>query len=370
MSKAQLSGAVGYTGFIRPSLQCTQQCSLKPGRHAQEAGSYWPKPLDLGNKTTNLRAGPETSNTAMSAQMSPETYNNHRRQDRDFHDRALRTSPLCSHWKSIGAEAFRLHTPPNGLKLAPPPHTAQSPVMPNPQAQQGKRPPQITTTAQIKSMYIDNAPPELLSPSGSPRRRKNKMREGSREFLVSKQDNISRDAVDGTTKVAKCPPGYMGHVPRVLTNSKRAVEQGTRPIPRVSQRCKEDTLFDSFNERPIGYLGYSPTTVFNRRTWSPPLGTTNGATDRAVQDLNYKLERPQAASYSSTLHEMFAGPLEGRPSASGEHSAQVFYREVRPFEGVPRGHQASRTHPAGHKFSVPVVTSKNWGNTSRPGNLC
>jgi len=102
MSKAQLSGAVGYTGFIRPSLQCTQQCSLKPGRHAQEAGSYWPKPLDLGAKTTNLRAGPETSNTAMSAQMSPETYNNHCRQDRAEHNLAARTTPLCSHWKVSG----------------------------------------------------------------------------------------------------------------------------------------------------------------------------------------------------------------------------------------------------------------------------
>lgn len=365
MSKAQLSGAVGYTGFIRPSLQCTQQCSLKPGRHAQEAGSYWPKPLDLGAKTTNLRAGPETSNTAMSAQMSPETYNNHCRQDRAEHNLAARTTPLCSHWKSIGAEAFRLHTPPNGQK--PRLYIQTAPVLPRAENHNANRPVQITSTSQLFSHGNDT---HMSPSSGSPRRRKNKMREGSREFLLSKQDNVSRDAVDGTTKISKCPPGYMGHVPMTLTNSKRAIEHGTMALPHASQRCKEDTLFDSFNERPIGYLGYSPTTVFNRRTWSPPLGTTNGASDRAVQDLNYKLERPKAASYSSTLHEMFAGPLEGRPSASGEFSAQIFYGEVRPFEGVPRGHQPSRTHPAGHRFSVPVVTSKNWGNTSRPGNLC
>jgi len=367
MSKSQLSGAVGYTGFIRPSLQCTQQCALKPGRHAQEAGSYWPAPLELGPKTTKLNAGPETSNTNMSALMSPETYRTHQRQDRQNNALVL-TNADCRHWKSIGAEAFRLHTPPNGQKPVPPPHTAQAPVMPHP-FNNIKKPPHITSTQQIKSMYIDNTAPELLSPGGSPRRRKNKMREGSREFLLSKQDHKSRDAVDGTTKISSNPPGYMGHVPRMMTNSKRAVEHGTSIIPHKPQRCKQDTLFDSFNERPIGYLGYAPTTVFNRRTWSPRLSTTNGASDRAVQDLNYKLERPRAAAYNSTLHEMFAGPLEGRPSVSGEAEAQCFYSQVRPFEGVPRGHQPSRTHPAGHRFSAPVVTSKNWGNTSRPGNL-
>jgi len=171
MSKAQLSGAVGYTGFIRPSLQCTQQCSLKPGRHAQEAGSYWPKPLDLGAKTTNLRAGPETSNTAMSAQMSPETYNNHCRQDRAEHNLAARTTPVASHWKSIGAEAFRLHTPPNGQK--PRLYIQTAPVLPRAENHNANRPVQITSTSQLFSHGNDT---HMSPSSGSPRRRKNKMR--------------------------------------------------------------------------------------------------------------------------------------------------------------------------------------------------
>ena len=210
MSKAQLSGAVGYTGFIRPSLQCTQQCSLKPGRHAQEAGSYWPKPLDLGAKTTNLRAGPETSNTAMSAQMSPETYNNHCRQDRAEHNLAARTTPLCSHWKSIGAEAFRLHTPPNGQK--PRLYIQTAPVLPRAEDRNTRdlfrSPPHLrsspctlTTQGPISSL-------PRLGRQGAARcletlmvaycilnrvfSVQNKMREGSREFLLSKQDNVSR----------------------------------------------------------------------------------------------------------------------------------------------------------------------------------
>jgi len=354
MSKAQLSGAVGYTGYIRPSLQCTQQSSLKPGRHCPEGGSYWPT-TQKQPPILSLKTNPATLTADMSNLMSPDTYSNHERQDRPAEAASL-TSARCSHWKSIGAEAFRLRTPPARTQTLANERLFQN-VMPS--TNYGSTYPKLTSTAQLKTM---------VSPSGmnrSPRRRHKELREGSREYLMSLQDAGSREQVDGTSKVTKAPPGYMGHVPHVLTNSPTAVHHGTRQIPRGSQRCKADTLFDSFNERPIGYLGYAPTTVFNRRTWSPPSRTTNGALDSAMIGMGHKLQQPAAGGESAILKEFFAGPLAGRPSDNGQFEAQVFYARVRPFEGAPRGHFPSKCHPAGRLFASPSVTMKNWGNTER-----
>lgn len=332
-----------------------------------DGGSYWPCTFEAPNALT-IKTGPGTQTAEMSGLMSPDTYANHKRQDRPEGEFAALTSPSCSHWKSIGAEAFRVHTPPGGPnpKEAPNanPHIG-SPVLPSPQSHTSGVS-RIVSTSQFRTMV---GPKELEK--SSPRRRagNGEAREGSREYLISCKEPSLRDGVDGTSKITKIPPGYMGHIPHVLTNSPKAVEHGTQMNPRISQRCKEDTLFDSFNERPIGYMGYAPTTVFNRRTWTPQTRTTAGASDLAMVGMGHKLKKPEAAGESAILSDFFAGPLDGRPSDNGQFEAQVFYGRVRPFEGAPRPHWPSGTHPTGRKFMNASISTKNWGNVEASKKL-
>eukprot|EP00658_Telonema_sp_P-2_P029826 TRINITY_DN22627_c0_g1_i2.p1 TRINITY_DN22627_c0_g1~~TRINITY_DN22627_c0_g1_i2.p1 ORF type:complete len:378 (+),score=60.89 TRINITY_DN22627_c0_g1_i2:81-1214(+) len=353
--QVQLQGAVGYTGFIRPSLQCTQQSTLKPGQHGSEMGSYFPRrPPSMA---MTIQTSPASLTKDMSSLVSPDPYKNHSRQDRVAGDLVATTPRGCSHWKSIGAEAFRVHTPPESMEDFAQAERVQHAVLPSPESGKVATQPSPNWKTQVTQ------PSPGATQHRSPRRRHQGPREGSREYLVARQDHVSRAAVDGTTTISQVPAGYMGHVPHVLTNSPKACEQGMRRDPRISQRCKEDTLFDSFNERPIGYQGYAPTTVYNRRTWSPHTRSTAGATDIAMMNMGYSLKRPEAGGESAILSSFFAGPLEGRPSDNGNFNAQVFYSHVRPFEGAPRSHWPSSCHPSGRKFAQPAVTVKNWGNT-------
>eukprot|EP00656_Telonema_subtile_P057075 TRINITY_DN9301_c0_g1_i1.p1 TRINITY_DN9301_c0_g1~~TRINITY_DN9301_c0_g1_i1.p1 ORF type:complete len:279 (-),score=16.29 TRINITY_DN9301_c0_g1_i1:526-1362(-) len=259
MSKSQLSGIPGYTGYIRPSLQCTQQSTLKPGRHCHQGGSYWPrhpKPRPL-----SLDTGRETLSADMNSLVSPESYKNRTRQDRPCLLGEPLTSPTCSHWKSIGADAYRVHTPPT--RALPRPilmKRTQPAVLPSPTQESPQQ--RLTSTTQFKSM---GSPAGALT-RGSPRRRR-ELREGSREYLISTQDRVSRDKVDGTTKVTQMPPGYMGHIPHMQTNSptcvlaaccSEGVSSGRRFMARAPSR---------------GFLSDARRTLYSTASTNDPLAT-------------------------------------------------------------------------------------------------
>ena len=188
-----------------------------------------------------------------------------------------------------------------------------------------------------------------------------KPREGSREqrsYFPSKEVQELRNS---TTKVTNHPPGYMGHIPSPGMGD-RACSHGWAQKPRSTQRCKEDTLFDSFREKPVGYLGYAPTSVYNRRTWSQDdlQVTTQGACNKSMTGMEVPLKRPEAGGDNKLLKEMFSGPLEGRPSDNGEFNSQIYYKLLRPYEGAARGFHPSSIHPAGRKFLKPSVVLKNF----------
>jgi len=183
-------------------------------------------------------------------------------------------------------------------------------------------------------------------------------RNGSREQLVERPASHVRAQRHGTSKAAAHPPGYMGYIPNPNAGS-RACEHGRAPQPRPSQRCKADTLFDSFREKPVGYTGYEPTSVYNRRTWEVPVVTTQGATNATMVGTGYVPRRPEAGGTSALLDDMFAGPLDGRPSDNGVFNSQLYYKLVRPLEGACRSFKPSDTHISGRKFMSPGLTHKN-----------
>jgi len=188
-----------------------------------------------------------------------------------------------------------------------------------------------------------------------------KPREGSREQRSYFPNKEVQELRNSTTKVTNHPPGYMGHIPSPVMGD-RACSQGWAQMPRGSQRCKEDTLFDSFREKPVGYLGYAPTSVYNRRSWAQKdlEVTTQGACNKSMTGMNVPLRKPEAGGENNLLKEMFAGPLEGRPSDNGEFNSQIFYKLLRPLEGAARGFHPSGIHPAGRKFLKPSVVIKNF----------
>merc|ERR1712023_211523 len=78
-------------------------------------------------------------------------------------------------------------------------------------------------------------------------------RKGSREQLTQRPPTEVRQRHYGTSKASSHPPGYMGFIPSPAAGM-RAIEHGQGTVPRPTQRCKEDTLFDSYREKPVGYL--------------------------------------------------------------------------------------------------------------------
>jgi len=184
-------------------------------------------------------------------------------------------------------------------------------------------------------------------------------RHGSREQILERPAAEVREMKHGTTKGTNHPPGYMGFIPSPQAGQ-RAQNHGYAHKPRATQRCKEDTLFDSFKEKPVGYLGYAPTSVYNRRTWEHCDVSTAGARDKAMTDMGHALKRPEAGGTSLLLNEAFNGPLEGRPSDNGVFNSQIYYKLLRPLEGAARGFHPSSIHPAGRKFLKPSLVMKNY----------
>jgi len=375
MSKAQLSGIVGYTGYIRPSLQCTQLSSLKPGRHANQAGSFVPQgvnPLPEETKPRQGGAGPVSMMQTASNGLQEESYAAFQRQDRVFleNSRAVcnRAPASTAHWKSMAAASFTGKAPDPAFVASFRPELQTVPYSPSaggPGASDGK----ARTFKDVCSDFNNQAasPPKskmMSQPRGDDGGELADMsmtwpRKGSREQLIQRPASHERRRHQGTTKASSHPPGYMGFIPSP-TSGMRANEHGRATRPRPTQRCKEDTLFDSFREKPVGYLGYQPTSVYNRRTWEIPDITTTGAVNKAMVGMGQIPKRPEARNTSTLLDESFSGPLDGRPSDNGVFNSQIYYKLVRPLEGAARSHIPSMTHPAGRKFLKPYLTMKNF----------
>ena len=314
----------------------------------------------------------------------PEPYADFQRQDRQFiansYKVPMREPAGTQHWASMHASTF--------TKMTPSPHKTATfrpelePVLPSPK----KEEPLKNTAASHKDLIGEvhkqvvlgspkPAPMSVPKGANSPEGKAPNLADtGSsfsgtstwpmqraREQLTGFPSEKIKELRYSTTQSTKHPPGYMGHIPSPEMGA-RARQHGWAQQPRATQRCKEDTLFDSFREKPVGYLGYTPTSVYNRRTWSQKdlAATTQGAGNQSMTGMNAPLKRPEAGGTSGLLHEMFAGPLEGRPSDNGEFNSQIFYKLLRPLEGACRAFHPSSIHPAGRKFLKPSVVMKNF----------
>lgn len=382
MSKAQLHGVVGYTGYIRPSLQCTQLSSLKPGQHSHQAGSYIPPGLNL-EEPCKPKSLPTSMMKSQSDDLDGDAYATFSRQDRTFlaNSRAMpdRDPVSVSHWVSMHKSTFTEKSPDRHFQMSFRPEN--QPVLPSPPRQghdthKAHSFKDMVTAAQTQEV-MGKKKPRMMSTIRTPRgaggdlpeaaelaASMNEMsmtwpRKGSREQITHHPNIELRQQHFGTTKASNHPPGYMGYIPHPAAGL-RAHEHGSAVNPRATQRCKEDTLFDSFLQKPVGYLGYAPTSVYNRRKWDLPTETTNGANDLSMVSMGHIPKRPEAGGTSTLLDESFSGPLDGRPSDNGVFNSQIYFKLLRPLEGAARGHVPSATHPTGRKFLKPHLTMKNF----------
>merc|ERR1711988_510590 len=76
MSKSKLRGVVGYTCYTRPSLQCTYLSSLKPGKSANDEGSFLPAAYrgKYDRAATAPAGATRTIHRIMSTELKQETY--------------------------------------------------------------------------------------------------------------------------------------------------------------------------------------------------------------------------------------------------------------------------------------------------------
>merc|ERR1712166_1161753 len=144
-------------------------------------------------------------------------------------------------------------------------------------------------------------------------------RQGSRQGRMA-QRGCHKGEVAGTSQGTEGQiPGYAGFMPASDVNSHAKVQadgSGTRPDMK-------DSLFASFRKVLPGYRGF----------------------------------QPAAASESLIIKEMFTAPLDGRPSDNGLTNAQLFYQEIRPYEGLPRVHYPNARHQVGCRFPANSVSS-------------
>merc|ERR1711968_274535 len=118
MSKSKLRGIVGYTCYTRPSLQCTYLSSLKPGRIANEEGSFLPKAFrGRYERASTAPAGKtRTIHNLMAKEIKEDSYLNIERPNpvnadiqkamRLHTERVSGKRPLTKHWKSVNKQSF------------------------------------------------------------------------------------------------------------------------------------------------------------------------------------------------------------------------------------------------------------------------
>merc|ERR1711988_435223 len=132
MSKSKLRGIVGYTCYTRPSLQCTYLSCLKPGKIANEEGSYLPTAFrGRYERASTAPAGKtRTIHNLMAKEIKEESYLDIDRPNpvnadiekamRLHDDRVSGKRPLTNHWKSVNKQSFtdRVRTEGSPAQLA------------------------------------------------------------------------------------------------------------------------------------------------------------------------------------------------------------------------------------------------------------
>jgi len=371
MSKSKLRGVVGYTCYTRPSLQCTYLSSLKPGKSANDEGSFLPVAYrGRYDRASTAPAGKtRTINQNMSTELGEPSYQNLERPNPnnvDFEKILTQTQDgqegesQSAHWRSIAAQSFAGDDGP-----AAEPTSWERDDMPQvtkPAEAEPERDPNVLEMARQHAHKLSNARPgtqkfnsrmrPLTQAASRP-----ESREGQ-ALLRGKH----RGGVAGTSQASKQIPGYGGFLPVSEVND-HALMHGFGNDSRASLK---ETLFDSYRKVLPGYTGFQPASVHNVRTFDVPLVTTHGATNHSMLELGSKLKRPEAGGESLILKEMFQAPLEGRPSDNGVANAQLYYCQVRPYEGLPRIHYPSKTHMVGCKFASTSVTSLGESGVNTP----
>jgi len=378
MSKSKLRGAVGYTCYTRPSLQCTSLSSLKPGKVSNEQGSYLPVGFSrtLPRASTAPAGAKRTTTKHMSSELiDEEQYMNPDRPNPDHDGRAAASShglprlQDASHWKSTHIDDFQGEYGPSSPQAADP-HTRRAELSPVPGGETLQDEPEKSVLDLINKKDDKKAPGshiQLLVKRPWTHHVGMRPRQGSRQGRMA-QRGCHKGEVAGTSQGTEGQiPGYAGFMPASDVNSHAKVQadgSGTRPDMK-------DSLFASFRKVLPGYRGFQPASVHNSRTFETADGTTYGAGNASMGRYCTGLSRPAAASESLIIKEMFTAPLDGRPSDNGLTNAQLFYQEIRPYEGLPRVHYPNARHQVGCRFPANSVSSmKDSGANMLKGIKC
>merc|ERR1711871_1309252 len=357
MSKSKLRGVVGYTCYTRTSLQCTALSTLKPGKVANEQGSFLP--TDYIRSQPRAATAPAGAKRTVSRLQSVEIGEDsflsvHRpNPDQDARDRAkefgLPRKQDASHWESNHRGTFQGEfgepaSPQSGIRedLSP----IGSPV------EEHKKPETCVLQAARKSAGDQL---QLLVKRPQTHHMGMRPRPGSRQGNMTLRGKHKGD-VEGTTQgTVGQIPGYTGFIPKSETNQ-HAHTQANLGADRPDMK---DSLFASYRRVLPGYRGFQPQSVHNDRSFETAHGTTYGAGNASMKRYcrSNTLSRPEAGGESLIIKSMFTAPLDGRPSDNGLTNAQTFFSNVRPYEGLPRVHYPNVRHQAGCKFAMTSVSS-------------
>jgi len=371
MSKSKLRGIVGYTCYTRPSLQCTYLSSLKPGKTANEEGSFLPAAYrGRYERASTAPAGKtRTINSLMSTEIKEDSFKDIQRpnpKDAEWEMAKAKaeeaaTRPMTSHWRSVAKESFK------GIEGEPAsPQSRERTDMPQvtkPETDSDKhKEPNVLELARGHALKKGNRPrPRTSGLTCGMRLGEPAIRPESREGQVL-QRGRHRGGVMGTSQASRQLPGYSGFIPESQGNE-HALSHGFGKDTRGSLK---ETLFDCYRKVVPGYTGFQPASVHNVRTFDVPLVTTHGAQNHSMLELHRELKRPEAGGESLILKEMFQAPLDGRPSDNGLTNAQTYYSCVRPYEGLPRVHYPSKTHMVGCKFASTSVANMEESGVNSP----
>eukprot|EP00657_Telonema_sp_P-1_P010338 TRINITY_DN4722_c0_g1_i1.p1 TRINITY_DN4722_c0_g1~~TRINITY_DN4722_c0_g1_i1.p1 ORF type:complete len:372 (-),score=31.83 TRINITY_DN4722_c0_g1_i1:157-1272(-) len=358
MSKSKLRGAVGYTCYTRPSLQCTSLSTLKPGKVANEQGSYLP--VNYNRKLIRATTAPTGTNRTIQNNMSTDTtsdvFLNVVRPNPERDARQLTKDSGISikeqgtaHWKSTHLDSFTELFAPNQTKqvVRSPMSVVASPCDDAPR-KGDERGVLEAAKAQASGGSI-----QLLVKRPQTHHVGMRPRNGSREGNIGLRGKHKGD-VTGTSQCTLGQiPGYTGFIPVSQAN-----QHAKGHADAETSRCDmKDTLFASYRRVLPGYVGFQPKSVHNNRSFLAQPGTTYGAGNVSMQRYCTGLPRPEAGGESLIMKTMFTAPLDGRPSDNGLTNAQTFYQNIRPLEGLPRVHYPSQRHQVGCRFGSSSIAS-------------
>lgn len=361
MSKSKLRGIVGYTCYTRPSLQCTYLSALKPGKTANEEGSYLPAAFRgrYERASTAPTGKTRTINQRMSSQLKEESYLDIDRPNPVNDDVQMRLEqrnqtkrPMTSHWKSVNKESFvetdgGPASPIEGIR-------DDRPMVTKPTDREPDKAINVLELARNHALKQGTGQRPLKTSAGN--RMRPKLNVGPRPESREGQTLLRgahRGGVGGTSQASAQIPGYSGFIPKSDCNE-HARGHG---FGKDTRQSLKETLFDCYRKVVPGYTGFQPDSVHNVRTFDVQLVTTYGSQNHSMVETGMPLKRPEAGGESLILNEMFQAPLEGRPSDNGLTNAQTYYQLMRPFEGLPRIHYPSKTHMVGCKFATTSVAS-------------